>query len=107
MHTELKASELWCPMVRLLPDESADMCIASRCAMWRWAYIPYRKFYKAENRDAETEAAAGAGKRAEDAEFISNEENEGEGAGWIESEASGNARRTGYCGLAPLAPLAR
>lgn len=39
-HTPEQAKELWCPMAKYavksirIPDES--MCIAEKCAMWRW-----------------------------------------------------------------------
>jgi len=39
MHTPEQARELWCPMVRGLAadDPIKCLCIADKCAMWRFA----------------------------------------------------------------------
>jgi hypothetical protein len=51
MYSEDEARKLWCPMARVAVDEasanrdiddtttfiSGCRCIASKCAMWRWA----------------------------------------------------------------------
>lgn len=118
MNTNEQAAALWCPMVRhtndgddipcnragMLPNEihSWNSCIASRCAMWRVGYVPHRRFHKAENPLASTEAAAGAGKPACPCEFYSDGDNNGEGAGWLETKQHTQTRALGYCGLAPL-----
>jgi hypothetical protein len=121
MHTNEQAKELWCPMVRHVSDEDDkaatnrwgnayptdpagdwNSCIASKCAMWRVGYVPHRRFHKAENPLASTEAAAGAGKPACPCEFYSDWDNNGEGAGWLETEQHTQTRALGYCGLAPL-----
>lgn len=43
MHTEAEATELWCPKRHFHTDTGltppACMCIASKCAMWRWEWV--------------------------------------------------------------------
>ena len=43
-HTPEQANQLWCPMTRLSDTgttynrNASAMCIADRCAMWRWEH---------------------------------------------------------------------
>lgn len=121
MHTEEQARQLWCPMARAF--DTADVgatstnrplayrygprvdinCLASECAMWRWNFLPSRSFRMAlvADREAMTEPARPAG-IPPTWTFCPYNPDDGEPAGWVEPVDECNARRQGYCGLAPL-----
>jgi hypothetical protein len=124
MHTESEARGLWCPMARTydaddrggatatnrpldhyggLGMRTSIQCIASACAMWRWNFLPSRSFRMALVADSEamTEPARPAG-IPPTWTFCPYNPDDGEPAGWAEPVSEYNARRQGYCGLAPL-----
>ncbi len=113
MNTENQSSELWCPMVRAaildMAAENRDRecndnpqfarCIASKCAMWRWAeHEPWPQFKHcdSENYSAQEEPERPASIPS-DWIFCPDD---GEGAGWREPEEIAAATRRGYCGIA-------
>lgn len=119
MNTEKQASELWCPMVRHEGDSGGTFnrgiaegnetnrsgandklhicnCIASRCAMWRWANLAEQPgVFPCADREAMVEPARPK-YLPESWKFVPYD---GEEAFWVESEEDQLARRTGYCGL--------
>lgn len=103
MHTESEARGLWCPMSRDFNGVTSGKCLASACAMWRWSFYPTRGFRMAEtpDREAMTEPARPAG-IPPTWTFCPYNPDDGEPAGWVEPVDECNARRQGYCGLAPL-----
>lgn len=123
MHTEQQARELWCPMVRAAngkqatncavnmqplmkdyPREPVDdhttngSCVASVCAMWRWASTAKRRRYNCADQLAMEEPARPSNVPPSWTFCASEDGN----ACWLESEPEANARRTGYCGLAGM-----
>jgi hypothetical protein len=68
--------------------------------LWRWAeHPPVRKFWPA----ASFEAIEPDGKRPTNGGSVfvwkPYDREEGDGAGWLETEESAAARRVGFCGL--------
>jgi hypothetical protein len=126
MHTQTEIAQLWCPMARLVNmNRSGGVligqpvfnrgavadgdtthtavphganCIGKACAMFRLESKPNRWERRSDNPDATTEAEAGT--KHEGFLFIPVDKEEGEEAYWIETDASIEARRLGYCGLA-------
>lgn len=114
MHTEAQAAELWCPMSRgaytppnwkAIAAPPGARCIGSRCAAWRWRadHFTYRRFAPANEKTATVEPERPPGVPAQWEWNPYDEADEEYQAGWREDEAGRQARRIGYCGMAPLA----
>ena len=126
MHTEKQAAQLWCPMVRAANGKQATNCavnteqimrdypgeqdngrntsgncIASHCAVWRWADEPRRRSHTCSDINAMHEPERPSSVPT-NWEFCPAED---DSAAWVEPESEQLARRTGYCGLAPLHQL--
>jgi hypothetical protein len=121
MHTPEQAKTLWCPMTRLIVHDGTDgllavfnraakepdkvtlppqtACLSNQCAMWRQGPWPGARKMKAENLLAESEDEAGE-RPGYPAIFWSCSENGDGAASWVETHASIEARRPGYCGIA-------
>lgn len=115
MNTEKQAMGLWCPMVRVdLGKVSGNMddvygvcgewntCIASNCAMWRWADVTVARrrgtMSTAFELTSEPLDERKERKIPDSWEWVFDPE---EGVqSWFEPESNALARRTGFCGLA-------
>jgi hypothetical protein len=124
MNTEQQARELWCPMVRASNGTQAtnctvnvalpirceepgepkpypiqgNNCVASGCAMWRWASMAKRRRHRCADPFATEEPARPRAVPASWTFCPSEDDN----ACWLESEAEAATRCTGYCGLAGM-----
>lgn len=92
--TKATASNLWCPF-----DKHGNrLCIADRCAAWRWAEDQRWPRFRAcdENLEATVEPDRPA--------YIPHDwiwcPHGDECAGWSEPDEQASAHRLGYCGLA-------
>lgn len=75
-------------------------CVASKCMAWRWGAATYRHFVAAQNPQSTGGAFPPAGTPST-YEWRSYDPIDAESrAGWMEPQASADARRRGYCGLA-------
>lgn len=82
-------------------------CMASQCGMWRWGPAPSSHQIKHPDPEAQTQPAERPDGVGEDWEFIPHDTEESSPAYWLEPMASAEQkRRRGYCGLAPLHPVA-
>lgn len=131
MHTPEQARELWCPMARAAHHQFSSIdptgrnelrvlmagcntddrrvpptchCIANKCAMWRWdesqtnTNVRRRRFVD-DPGETEPQRPDGVGPEWV---FVPRNEEEGDPAFWLEPEEMQQARRRGYCGLAPI-----
>lgn len=104
-HTPEQARELWCPMVRMRDGSNVDhgdrmMCIADKCAMWRWTdrrSQVFRVRVMCEDRFAEIEPKRPGGLNESFVFIPFDEDSE---AHWAEPDEVWKKRRNGYCGLA-------
>lgn len=108
--TEKQAGGMWCPQVKAgnganhskampLAGDVPNVCIGSRCMMWRWIGPPSGCMsFRHIDPDAVVEPVA----RAVDVpgHYVWSGAGAGNNAYWVEPEESCLARRTGYCGLA-------
>jgi len=121
MHTVKEAADLWCPMVRYQDDAGApsgnrdevsnsgsfgrwNACVASRCAMWRWSGEPPARQRFAAYDSALIDEPERPAHVPASLQWHPYDDSEGDPAQWVEDDASANARRRGYCGLAGGGP---
>lgn len=93
---EKDAREKYCP------TGGFSNCLASECMWWRWnpSESNRRQFFSAEQVDAVMEPAGRRMLVKADWTWVPYNEEDGEPAGWLEPQASVDARRLGFCGAA-------
>lgn len=122
MQTEEQAKLLWCPMVRhnVPVDEGAGSfnrgphrdealskgghyhccCIASQCAVWRWAEPPPAREFVYSDMDYILNEQPRPNTVPDTWQWCPYNYDTGEASGWIQPVREAERLRRGYCGLA-------
>ena len=97
---EVDANGLLCPMS--LASMGTMYCSASQCMAWRWhSMAPWKRSQVCDDRSA-TEEPPRPDNLPPDWTFEPYAPEDDSPAQWQESDEEQKARRTGYCGMAPL-----